>query len=212
MVDLENLKEYKAKVIYFMVTSSEIKHRTFWPEGAPFPHLGPFTNSFKRLEAHLEFRGTRHEIEINKSKFKRDLLKEGTIVDGPFSYIGAYQVVEVVDQFYGFETVVLEGQVAHLGPQEVIILNGSRSFNNTGTAPTGPCKLELVGSGTLTINGEDYGPVSNMTLDSFTGEILPPGSVEGTTFTKLPYIKDGDNLIELTGGLTGTLTYRPLYI
>lgn len=215
MVNLQNLKKYNAKVIRFAVSSSEINHRTFWSDGGVMPHLGPYTNSFKLIEAVIEFRGSRWEIEENKSKFNSDLLKDGTIEDGPFSYIGAYQMIGTEEQLRGFETVILSGQVVHLGQPVVMAIKGTEHFRNRGTAQKGPCKLVLEGQGELIVNGQSYGQVKDLTLDSFTSEVLTRdggSGIAGTTFVSLPYLRDGNNCIQLSEGLTATLTYRPLYL
>ena len=219
MIDVKNLTEYKANNRLIQLSPSTINHQSFWPQGACVPYKGPWKNVYKELLWMIEFKGTREEIELNKSKLFRDLLSAAALKDGPFEYHGTFISEGVAEQYRGFEVVNYKGLVLHLGAEKTQAVSTTKTIVNEGTALS-PVRLQLTGGpGNLTINGENLGKLSpgtgGLIINTMTGEIKTNAGASGihlAEIIELPKLQPGTNTITLTGELTGTLTYWPVYI
>jgi hypothetical protein len=219
MIDVKDLSVYRANNRLIQLSPSTIKHQSFWPEGACVPYKGPWKNAYKELLWMVEFKGTREEIERNKSKLFQDLLSAAALKDGPFEYHGTFISEGVAEQYRGFEVVNYKGLVLHLGAQKSQAVSTTKTIANDGTALS-PVRLQLTGGpGNLTINEVSLGKLSpgtgGLIIDTMTGEIKTNAGASGihlAEIIELPKLQPGSNTITLTGGLAGTLTYWPVYL
>lgn len=142
------LEKYQAHILHpIKVMPSEISRDVFRAKKG-LPVYSDKSIGSKVIEFDLEFKGTRDEIELRKSRVANDIeLCRLKLRDGRF-YEGAFYITDIKEVYLGFEVVSVRGEVIGYKDKihKVDLLLGKSTFYIADNIET-PVILYLSGTG-----------------------------------------------------------------